>query len=136
MTKGPTAFAYLPNCSALCQGKNNAANAAIQRLKSFDPFAAPFSCLGLFFLLLNARFIIETPLLDLGKESFFGQLSLKVFDRLFDLIVTNNHFHIYTTFLSLDGPAKPRKARYGARAGCIPENKKSTSVVPEMLFPA
>jgi len=66
---------------------------AIQRLKPLDPFAASLGRLGLFLLLLDAGFIIETPLLDLGEEPLFGQLSLKVFDGLFDLIVTNNHFH-------------------------------------------
>lgn len=66
---------------------------AIQSLKPLDPFAASLGRLGLFLLLLDAGFVIKTSFLDLGKESLFGQLSLKVFDGLFDLIVTYNHFH-------------------------------------------
>jgi hypothetical protein len=66
---------------------------AIQRLKPPDPFAASLGRLGLFLLFLDAGFVIKTSLLDLGKEPLFGQLSFKVFDGLFDLIVTNNHFH-------------------------------------------
>jgi hypothetical protein len=66
---------------------------AIRKLKALDSFAPSLGRLGLFFLLLDARFVIKTPFLDLGKEPLFGQLSLKVFDGLFDLIVTNNHFH-------------------------------------------
>ena len=60
-------------------------------------FATSFCGLGLFFLFLYARFVIKTPFLDFWKETFFGQFSFKVTNRLFYLIVLYNNFHILLT---------------------------------------
>jgi hypothetical protein len=46
---------------------------------------------------LNARFIVEAPLFDLRKKTFFSQLSLKVFDCLFYLIILDDNFHLART---------------------------------------
>ena len=55
--------------------------------------AAPLCGLGLFFLLLDARFVIEATFLDLRKESFFGELFLEISNGFFDLVILNNDFH-------------------------------------------
>jgi hypothetical protein len=107
----------------------------IQRLEALDPFAASLGRLGLFFLLLDAGFVIKPPLLDLGKEPLFSQFSLKVFDCLFDLIVANHYFHNLRT-LSVFGLSRNTLIWVVVRALMLSGNKKSTSVVPEMLFPA
>lgn len=68
------------------------------KLKFSHPLAASLGCLCLFFLFLNAGFVIKTPFLDLGKKPLFGQFSLEVLDRLFYLVVMYDYFHFNPFF--------------------------------------
>jgi hypothetical protein len=65
----------------------------------FHSFSAPFGRLGLLLFFLNARFVIEAALLDLGEETLFGQFFLEIPDGFFYLIIMNNDFH-FIAFLS------------------------------------
>ena len=75
------------------------------------PFPPPLRRLGLLFFLLNARFIVEASLLDLGEEAFFCQFSFKVLDGLFYLVVLHNNFHIIYLDSLINHPSlKTKKA--------------------------
>ena len=58
------------------------------------PFAPSFGGLCLLFLPLDTRFIVKTPLFDLGKKTLLGQFPFEVLDRLFYLVIMNNNLHI------------------------------------------
>ena len=101
--------------------------------------SASFCGLGLLLFFLNARFIVEPALLDLGEEPLFGQFLLEIPDGFLYLIVMNNYFHFIVSLCTMivvtgliDGDAeqadKPDRPPF--------KNKKASLLRGEMLFQA
>ena len=65
-----------------------------KRSKLLHCLTAPLLRLSPFFLPLYARLIIKTSILDFSEKALLDQLSFKIFNGFFYLIISDNYLHV------------------------------------------